>query len=195
MRIQSLRIKDLRETRRLIIHLDILRGSIIYLLPNVNLGAKYFQKRVQSGFNFAEFRAADRVGYFYRSFFLLTLARTPLSDSIPIVEYRPACTAEYNEGKRNFRRVNYERARKIAISRMLRRLLLRQAHPPSSHPQSLPRFPARFVFLFSRAYTNILAGSPVIMIDSTVIQPFSPRRSQLISARRGFAVRYYYSVC
>lgn len=149
---------------------------------------KIFSKQIKTVINFANLER--RGEYFYRSFFFLTLAHTPLSDFIPIVRYRPACTAEYNEGKRNFRRVNYERARKIAISRMLRRLLLRQT-------LSLPTVsrPVRFVFLFSRAYTNILAGSPAIMIDSTVIQPFSPRRSRLISARRGFVVRYYYSVC
>lgn len=124
--------------------------------------------------------------------FFLTLWH-PLFDSIPIVEYRPACTAEYNEGKRNFRRVNYERARKIAISRMLRRLLLRQPSPPPALLSTIPR-PVHFVFLFSCAYTNTLAGSPTIMIDSTVIQSSSPRHSRLISARQGFTMRYYYSL-
>lgn len=56
--------------------------------------------------------------YSYISIFFLDTP--PLSDFIPMVRF-----TEYNEGKRNFRRINYERARKIAISRMLRRLLLR----------------------------------------------------------------------
>lgn len=126
--------------------------------------------------------------------FFLTLARTPLppppplSDSISIVGDRPACTAEYNEGKRNFRRVNYERARKIAISRMLRRLLLRQFLCLSlSYPSAVPSpFILSFFFLFffhvhTQPRARALVGSSLVMIDSTVIQPFSPQRSRLIS--------------
>jgi len=135
--------------------------------------------------------AKRRVRHSYR-FFFLTL-RHPLFDCIPIVEYRPACTAEYNEGKRNFRRVNYERARKIAISRMLRRLLLRPP-PPLILLSIIPRS-VRFVFLFSDAYTNTLASRLTIMIDSTVIQSFSPRHLRLISVRQSFTVCYYYFLC
>lgn len=84
-------------------------------------------------------------------FFLRSLAQ-PLFDSISIVGDRPVCAAEYNEGKRNFRRVNYEPARKIAISRMLRHLLLRQAPlhglPRPAHRSLCLRF-SLFFFLFT----------------------------------------------
>ena len=96
------------------------------------------------------------------------------------------------EGKRNFRRINYEWTRKIAISRMLRRMLLRPSvsfdpsySPPPPHPPLLA-FIVRFHLAWHgsrRACLRYIArdsvlpgGGRALIINFTMIQTGLPTR-------------------
>lgn len=92
----------------------------------------------------------------------VAMTSLPFSSGIVLLARAPP-NRTTGEGKRNFRRINYEWTRKIAISRMLRRSLLRPSvsFDPSYSPFSLSSFVSIWVDMpvaFARRIARFLSA-------------------------------------